>query len=149
MIAPVHTGGASFKGVVDYCLSEGRAREDERDELRGEDRDQDKAGRVAWSETRNVAAEEQQREQGKKAWETSRPEREAAERARRAWIIENDPNFAEIPVRERQLMVDILDKRFPQPDGIESPAARENRIAELARRMKLGVVTLSTLISIW
>ena len=58
MIATVHTGGASFKGVVDYCLSEGRAREDERDELRGEDRGQDKAGRVAWSETRNVAAED-------------------------------------------------------------------------------------------
>ena len=53
MIATVHKGGASFKGVVDYCLSEGRAREDERDE-RGED----KAGRVAWSETRNVAAED-------------------------------------------------------------------------------------------
>ena len=60
MIATVHTGGASFKGVVDYCLSEGRAREDERDELRGEDRGQDKAGRVAWSETRNVAAEDPQ-----------------------------------------------------------------------------------------
>ena len=58
MIATVHTGGGSFKGVVDYCLSEGRAREDERDELRGEDRGQDKAGRVAWSETRNVAAED-------------------------------------------------------------------------------------------
>ena len=58
MIATVHTGGASFKGVVDYCLSEGRAREDERDERRGEDRGQDKAGRVAWSETRNVAAED-------------------------------------------------------------------------------------------
>ena len=53
MIATVHTGGGSFKGVVDYCLSEGRTREDERDE-RGED----KAGRVAWSETRNVAAED-------------------------------------------------------------------------------------------
>ena len=53
MIATVHKGGGSFKGVVDYCLSEGRAREDERDE-RGED----KAGRVAWSETRNVAAED-------------------------------------------------------------------------------------------
>ena len=58
MIASVHKGGGSFKGVVDYCLSEGRAREDERDELRGEDRGQDKAGRVAWSETRNVAAED-------------------------------------------------------------------------------------------
>ena len=58
MIATVHKGGASFKGVVDYCLSEGRAREDERDELRGEDRGQDKDGRVAWSETRNVAAED-------------------------------------------------------------------------------------------
>ena len=56
MIATVHKGGGSFKGVVDYCLSEGRAREDERDELHGEDRGQDKAGRVAWSETRNVAA---------------------------------------------------------------------------------------------
>ena len=53
MIATVHKGGGSFKGVVDYCLSEGRAREDERDE-RGEDKD----GRVAWSETRNVAAED-------------------------------------------------------------------------------------------
>ena len=30
MIATVHKGGGSFKGVVDYCLSEGRAREDER-----------------------------------------------------------------------------------------------------------------------
>ena len=49
MIATVHKGGASFKGVVDYCLSEGRAREDARDE-RGEDKD----GRVEWSETRNV-----------------------------------------------------------------------------------------------
>ena len=58
MIATVHTGGASFKGVVDYCLSEGLAREDERDDLRGEDHGQDKAGRVAWSETRNVAAED-------------------------------------------------------------------------------------------
>ena len=58
MIATVHKGGGSFKGVVDYCLGEGRAREDERDELRGEDRGQDKAGRVAWSETRNVAAED-------------------------------------------------------------------------------------------
>ena len=48
MIATVHTGGASFKGVVDYCLSEGRARENERDEQRGEDRSQDKAGRVEW-----------------------------------------------------------------------------------------------------
>ena len=54
MIATVHKGGGSFKGVVDYCLGEGRAREDERDEQRGED----KAGRVAWSETRNVAAED-------------------------------------------------------------------------------------------
>ena len=54
MIATVHKGGGSFKGVVDYCLSEGRAREDERDEQRVED----KAGRVAWSETRNVAAED-------------------------------------------------------------------------------------------
>ena len=53
MIATVHKGGGSFKGVVDYCLSEGRAREDDRDE-RGED----KAGRVVWSETRNVAAED-------------------------------------------------------------------------------------------
>ena len=53
MIATVHKGGASFKGVVDYCLSEGRAREDESDE-----RGDDKAGRVAWSETRNVAAED-------------------------------------------------------------------------------------------
>ena len=53
MIATVHKGGASFKGVVDYCLSEGRAREDARDE-RGEDKD----GRVEWSETRNVAAED-------------------------------------------------------------------------------------------
>ena len=43
MIATVHKGGASFKGVVDYCLSEGRARDDARDE-----RGQDKAGRVAW-----------------------------------------------------------------------------------------------------
>ena len=58
MIATVHKGGASFKGVVDYCLSEGRVREDERDELRLADRGQDKAGRVAWSETRNVAAED-------------------------------------------------------------------------------------------
>ena len=55
---PCTKEGASFKGVVDYCLSEGRAREDERDELRGEDRGQDKAGRVEWSETRNVAAED-------------------------------------------------------------------------------------------
>ena len=39
--------------MVDYCLSEGRVREDDRDE-RGEDKD----GRVAWSETRNVAAED-------------------------------------------------------------------------------------------
>ena len=54
MIATVHKGGRSFKGVVDYCLSEGRVREDEHDEQRGED----KAGRVAWSETRNVAAED-------------------------------------------------------------------------------------------
>ena len=53
MIATMHKGGASFKGVVDYCLSEGRAREDELD-----DRGEDKAGRVAWSETRNVAAED-------------------------------------------------------------------------------------------
>ena len=62
MIATVHTGGASFKGVVDYCLSEGRAREDERDERDQEldkaGRGEDKAGRVAWSETRNVAAED-------------------------------------------------------------------------------------------
>ena len=53
MIATVHKGGASFKGVVDYCLSEGRAQEDERDE-----RGDGKAGRVEWSETRNVAAED-------------------------------------------------------------------------------------------
>ena len=53
MIATVHKGGGSFKGVVDYCLSEGRARDDERNE-----RGDDKAGRVAWSETRNVAAED-------------------------------------------------------------------------------------------
>ena len=62
MIATVHTGGTSFKGVVDYCLSEGRAREDEREERDQEldkaGRGEDKAGRVAWSETRNVAAED-------------------------------------------------------------------------------------------
>ena len=67
----------------------------------------------------------------------SRPEREAAERARRAWIIENDPNFAALDVRTRQEWVYLWDKRFPPPSEIESPAAREKRIAELARRMKL------------
>ena len=88
---------------------------------------------------RREAAAERHREQEKNAWETSRPEREAAERARRAWIIENDPNFAKISVREQRVMVGVWDKQFPAPkDWIERPASRENRIAELARRMKLA-----------
>ena len=48
---------------------------------------------------------QRQREQEKTAWEMSRPERQAAERERRAWIIENDPHFAKISVRGRRGMV--------------------------------------------
>ena len=56
MIASVHKGGASFKGVVAYCLSEGRAPEDRREDL-----GDDKAGRVAWSDTRNLPTEDPRR----------------------------------------------------------------------------------------
>ena len=62
---------------------------------------------------RRAPTAERQREQDKEAWGMSRPE------------------------RERRLMVDIWYKRFPQPDWIESPAAREARIDQVARTMKL------------
>ena len=62
---------------------------------------------------RRAPTAERQREQDKEAWEMSRPE------------------------RERRLMVDIWYKRCPQPDWIESPAAREARIDQVARTMKL------------
>ena len=55
-MASVHKGGASFKGVVAYCLSEGRAPEDRREDL-----GDDKAGRVAWSDTRNLPTEDPRR----------------------------------------------------------------------------------------
>ena len=94
---------------------------------------------------RREAAAERQAEQDKKAWETSRPEREAAERERRAWIIENDPNFAKISVLQRRGMVARWDEQFPPPKNwIESPAARENRIAQVARRMKLSAFDMRT-----
>ena len=59
-------------------------------------------------------AAERQREQDKEARETSRPEREAAERARRAWHIESNPDFEALPVRKRRLIVDLWDKVLPR-----------------------------------
>ena len=84
---------------------------------------------------RREAAAERQAEQEKKAWETSRPEREASERARRAWIIENDPNFAAIAVHHRRGMVARWDEQFQPPREIESPWEREKRIDTVMRGM--------------
>ena len=86
------------------------------------------------------------------AWERAAAERqreqeaaEAAERARRAWVIENDPHFAKISVLQRRGIVARWDEQFPPPKNwIKSPAARENRIAELARKMKLAAFDTRT-----
>ena len=50
---------------------------------------------------RREAAAERPREQDKKAWETSRPEWEQQERARRAWIVVNSPYFQKLPVGQQ------------------------------------------------
>ena len=84
---------------------------------------------------RREAAAERQAKQEKEAWETSRPEREAAERARRAWHIESNPAFETFSVRERRVMVNLWDKRFPMPERIEKPAERERRIEEVSTKM--------------
>ena len=84
---------------------------------------------------RREAAAERQAKQEKEAWETSRPEREAAERARRAWHIESNPAFETLSMRERRVMVNLWDKRFPMPERIEKPAERETRIEEVSTKM--------------
>ena len=86
------------------------------------------------SARREVAAERQAKQE-KEAWETSRPEREAAERARRAWHIENNPAFETLSMRERRVMVNLWDERFPMPERIEKPAERERRIEEVSTKM--------------
>ena len=86
-----------------------------------------------WNEEK--AAVERQAKQEKEAWETSRPGREAAERARRAWHIESNPAFETLSMRERRVMVNLWDKRFPMRERIEKPAERERRIEEVSTKM--------------
>ena len=86
---------------------------------------------------RREAAAERQREQDKKAWETSRPEREQQERARRAWIVVKSPYFQKLPVGQQREIGTRWDEQFPPPkkDRIESPWEREKRIEQVMRGM--------------
>ena len=72
MIAKLHAGGRSFRGVVAYCLGEVRLGEDESrddrdlearlaEEASREDRDPEQAGRVEWTATVNMATDEPRR----------------------------------------------------------------------------------------
>ena len=72
MIARLHGGGRSFRGVVAYCLGEKRLGEDESREDRDpearlaeeasrEDRDPEQAGRVEWTATVNMATDDPRR----------------------------------------------------------------------------------------
>ena len=72
MIAKLHAGGRSFRGVVAYCLGEARLGEDESrddrdlearlaEEASREDRDPEQAGRVEWTATVNMATDEPRR----------------------------------------------------------------------------------------
>ena len=38
-------------------------------------------------------------------------------------------------MRERRVMVNLWDKRFPMPERIENPAERERRIEEVSTKM--------------
>ena len=72
MIAKLHGGGRSFRGVVAYCLGEKRLAEDEwredrdpearlAEEASREDRDPEQAGRVEWTATVNMATDDPRR----------------------------------------------------------------------------------------
>ena len=84
---------------------------------------------------RREAAAERQREQDNKAWETSRPEREQQERARRAWIVVESPYFQKLPVGQQHEIGARWDEKFPPPHEIESPWEREKRIDTVMRGM--------------
>ena len=84
---------------------------------------------------RRAAAAERQREQDNKAWETSRPEREQQERARRAWIVVESPYFQKLPVGQQHEIGARWDEPCPQPHEIESPWEREKRIEQVMRGM--------------
>ena len=84
---------------------------------------------------RREAAAERQREQDNKAWETSRPEREQQERARRAWIVVESPYFQKLPVGQQREIGARWDEQFPPPHEIESPWEREKRIDTVMRGM--------------
>ena len=84
---------------------------------------------------RREAAAERQREQDNKAWETSRPEREQQERARRAWIVVESPYFQKLPVGQQHEIGARWDEKFPPPHEIESPWEREKRIEQVMRGM--------------
>ena len=84
---------------------------------------------------RREAAAERQREQDNKAWETSRPEREQQERARRAWIVVNSPYFQKLPVGQQREIGARWDEQFQPPHEIESPWEREKRIEQVMRGM--------------
>lgn len=53
MIAKLHAAGKSFRGVVSYCLGEGRLDADG-----GEDRNSPESSRVEWTETVNLATDD-------------------------------------------------------------------------------------------
>ena len=72
MIAKLHAGGRSFRGVVAYCLGEKRLAEDESrddrdpearlaEEASRDDRDPEQAGRVEWTATVNMATDDPRR----------------------------------------------------------------------------------------
>ena len=84
---------------------------------------------------RREAAAERQAKQEKEAWETSRPEREQQERARRAWIVVKSPYFQKLPVGQQREIGARWDEQFPPPHEIESPWEREKRIEQVMRGM--------------
>ena len=76
MIAKLHAGGRSFRGVFAYCLGEARLGEDESredldpeqrlaEEASREDRDPEQAGRVEWTATVNMATDDPRRGRGR------------------------------------------------------------------------------------
>ena len=84
---------------------------------------------------RRAAAAELQRKQEQEAWNAAKPERDAAERARRAWIVVESAHLQKIPARQQRGIVTRCDKQFQPPDEAESPAAREKRIDQVMREM--------------
>ena len=84
---------------------------------------------------RREAAEERQREQDQEAWKAAKPEWDATEQVRRAWLIENSSHFQALSVRDRRGIAARWDEKFPPTDEIQSPGAREKRIDTVLRGM--------------